>query len=143
MDPFKFEIATEPAMPQLSPRLMQLLDQPIVINGNGQAIALLATFIETMLAIGWVEHTNDWDNHLEVTLLDGSSFETETGYHEILFGDFNTQEQSTALFHNLEITSVGFYMPHPENTPDIDTYKLPIEVYYPIDQILAIRVISE
>lgn len=137
MNPFTFEIATEPTMPQLSPNLMRLLGQPITINGNSQALALLATFLETILAIGDLEHTNDWDNHLEVTLLDGTSFETETGYHEIIFGDFNNEEQSTALFHYQEITTVGFHLPTQEREDSTDI------VYYPISEIMAIRVISE
>ena len=133
------KIATASNQIQLSPILMDnLAAHPILIMGDQQKISLLAAHLDTILQIGELEHTGDWDPSLLIEFTDGSQRETETGYAEILFGDFNEEEQVTALKHFDEITSVGFFMPDAE-----DSEFSPQVIYYPLHTIHSITVINQ
>lgn len=118
------KIATKKTETQLSPILFDnLAKHPIQIRANIQMVALLAAYIETILAIGDLEHTGDWDPYLKIRLTNNTSFETVTGYPDILFKDFSDDQQETALSHYSKITSIGFYIGDDED-PIISYYKL-------------------
>lgn len=105
----KNQIATEITMPQLSPRLFDnLAFNPIIIKGDMQKLALLKSHIETILSIGDLEHTGDWDPFL-IIKTKHKTFESAAGYPEIEIGDFSEDEQETALRHYPEITNIGIY----------------------------------
>jgi hypothetical protein len=129
------DIATSLDQKQLSPRLFDNLGfQPVIINGDLQKLALLDQHIQTILKIGDLEHTGDWDPFLVINT-EKQSFETAAGYPEIIFGDFNDEEQETALRHYSEITNIGFYLEDEED----DESDEPILTWIPAKDILTIQ----
>lgn len=122
-------------LPQLSPKMLENLGKnPIIINGDAQKLAMLAQLIHAIIEIGEIEHSGDWDPYLSITLTDGKSFETPSGYPEILFGDFNDEEQFTTLMHFEEITTVGFYLGY------LGEDEEPRITYFPLSDIASIGI---
>ena len=99
---------------------------------TGQDIALFNLAKESILALGELEHTGDWDPYLSIELITGTKIQSTTGYSEIIFGDFNNDEQDTYLRHNEEITSIGIHMDNPENEEE------PIIRFFQLNQIKTI-----
>lgn len=120
---------------QLSPILMGTLhSNPIKIGNNPQLIALLAQHIATIMEIGDFEHDSDWDPYLTIKFNNRDLIETENGYPQIIFGDFNEVEQDTALNRYTEITSIGFYIPTKDPMPKL--------TFYPLSTITSIQIME-
>lgn len=65
----------------------ELSKSPIMVEGNVTTLLLLKRYIETIKAIGEIEHDGDWYLSLEITFKDGTSLNTESGYPEIGLSD--------------------------------------------------------
>ena len=114
-----------------------LSKEPFPINGNATLITIYANLIDYAITrLGWEEHTGDWDPYLIITKTDDTTIETETGYENIEFGDFNDEEQFTAILHTDEITSIGFTLPNPNEDEE------PILTFIPLSEIKSIQLIS-
>ena len=105
---------------QKSPKLIETLKR-IPINGNPLTLALIALSLDAILTLGDHEHANDWDPHLEIELTDGTKLTTPNGSTEIIFGDFNDDEQESALLHHQEITTFGIFI-NTNGTPSLHYY---------------------
>lgn len=117
---------------QLSPKLLyNLASSPYLVNNDKQKIAMLAQHIHAIMEIGEIEHAGDWDPYLIVTLKNGETFETLSGYWGIIFEDFNEMETFTVLQHYQEITSIGFITGEDEN---------PVVTYYKLSDLLQIEI---
>jgi hypothetical protein len=99
---------------QKSPTLLDSLKN-ILIDGDSLKLSLFETAKLSILELGELEHTGDWDPYLHIVFTDGTHIETSSGYPEIIFGDFNKEEQSDFLKNHEEITSLGIYIDNPEN----------------------------
>ena len=58
--------------------------------------------IETIQILGWFEHTSDWDPYLLIVMKDGTRIETESGFAEYTFKDFENyvaSDNSDELTH--------------------------------------------
>lgn len=110
------QIATSPTESQVSPRLIEDLGRnPITISNSPIVIALLKRYIETIEAIGTIEHSGDWDLNLTVIYIEHGhqvTRETEMGYANIEIGDLNDTDEEDLITNHEEITSVGFYFPN-------------------------------
>ncbi len=100
---------------QHSPNLFDSLSFLIPINGNPLTLALFETAKQSILHLGELEHTSDWDPYLYILFKDGTHIETQNGYPEIIFGDFNTEEQTQFFKHYQEITSIGIHLSDPND----------------------------
>lgn len=116
---------------QLSPIYFDTL-QNIPIQGNPLTLSLFQLSKESILTLGNLEHTGDWDPYLIIKTNTNQIIESETGYPEIIFGDFNQSEQSDYLSNYQEITQIGIYIP---NESDIEN---PILTYIPLNTIQEI-----
>lgn len=134
-------IALNPTQKQLSPVLLESLAQSqTIINGDAQKLVLFKLYLETILEIGIIEHSGDWDPYLEVGFLNGQTLDTVTGYTDIVIGDFNEEDNediANMLLNSDEITSIGFYT----ETQDEDGSGEAIITYYDLSSIKYIKVI--
>ena len=69
---------------QISTLAMENIGE-LVINkeSHDRKIAMLYKYsrdMETILSLGWFEHTSDWDPFLLIKLKDGTQIETASGY---------------------------------------------------------------
>lgn len=143
---------------QKSPQLFDSLNN-ILIERDSQKLALFEIAKKSILELGELEHTSDWDPYLTILIRRTSDLElintsipkeehpniilnsinnkgyleSETGYPEIIFGDFNEEEQETALKHHEEITNIIIYIHNPYNEEE------PLELLIPLH---CIQIIS-
>ena len=101
-------------IPQLSSQIpqcsSQMMDDIEILNvgeveEHSVKISLLYVYmrkIETIQVLGWFEHTSDWDPYLMIVMKDGTIIETESGFAEYCFKDFENyvaSDNSNELTH--------------------------------------------
>lgn len=129
---------TNPIAPQLSPSLFdELSNKPTIIRGDAKSLMLLKRYLDLILHLGELEHTGDWDPYLKVTLTNDDTFETITGYPEIMLGDFNDDDQPNALNCLQEITSIGFFIEDDDTDQTEDN--MDWATYFPLSDIKSIQ----
>lgn len=78
---------------QISPQLFSILyNQDFFIGGDKAKLKSFHNIKESILELGEIEHTGDWDPYLRINFTNGETLETDNGYHY-----FETQDDNILL----------------------------------------------
>lgn len=75
----------------ISVKLFEQLTKPLVLNKDPSkrvgALMLFQGLTQSVIDLGWYEHTSDWDLHLSIKLNTNEIIESQTGYEQFIFLD--------------------------------------------------------
>jgi hypothetical protein len=101
--------------------IMQSLP-PVEINGSKSHLLTLSLLIDALMALGEEEHLGDWNPFLEITLMNGETLSTQSGFPEIAFCDTKQKlikPKAHSSYALDKIDKVGFVLESDDDEDDI------------------------